>query len=121
MLRQFVGGRGHYWTALHGVLTPEQEAMLGSDGSPFAEVPVVTRDPAHLTDEDERILDALAADGRASFVDLAAAADSTPDECHAVSTPCSGAASSTSTSRSPRPLWDITPERTCGCACIRRR
>ncbi|KAA6212314.1 AsnC family transcriptional regulator [Streptomyces albofaciens JCM 4342] len=78
MLRQFVGGRGHYWTALHGVLSPEQEAMLGSDGSPFAEVPVVTRDPVHLTDEDERILDALATDGRASFVDLAAAADSTP-------------------------------------------
>ncbi|MFI2235846.1 Lrp/AsnC family transcriptional regulator [Streptomyces chrestomyceticus] len=78
MLRQFVGGRGHYWTALCGVLSPEQEAMLGSDGSPFAEVPVVTRDPAHLTDEDERILDALAADGRASFVDLAAAAGSTP-------------------------------------------
>lgn len=78
MLRQFVGGRGHYWTALHGVLSPEQEAMLGSDGSPFAEVPVITRDPAHLTEEDERLLDALAADGRASFVDLAAAAGSTP-------------------------------------------
>ncbi|MEU7225541.1 Lrp/AsnC family transcriptional regulator [Streptomyces chrestomyceticus] len=78
MLRQFVGGRGHYWTALHGVLSLEQEAMLGSDGSPFAEVPVVTRDPAHLTEEDGRLLDALAADGRASFVDLAAAAGSTP-------------------------------------------
>ncbi|MFR0357247.1 Lrp/AsnC family transcriptional regulator [Streptomyces sediminimaris] len=78
VLRQFMGGRGHYWAALEGVLSPEQEAMLGSDGPPFTESPVVTRDPVHLTTEDERILDALAADGRASLVDLAAAADSTP-------------------------------------------
>lgn len=48
--------------------------MLGSDGSAFAESPVVTRDPVHLTAEDEKILDTLAADGRASLVDLAAAA-----------------------------------------------
>ncbi len=78
MLRQFMGGRGHYWAALHGVLSPEEEAALGSDGPPFTESPVVTRDPAHLTPEDEKILDGLAADGRASLVDLAAAADSTP-------------------------------------------
>jgi DNA-binding Lrp family transcriptional regulator len=78
MLRQFLGGRGHYWAALHGVLSPEQEALLGSDGSPFAEVPVVAREPAVLTAGDERICAALAADGRASLVDLAAAADSTP-------------------------------------------
>ncbi|WP_234426459.1 Lrp/AsnC family transcriptional regulator [Streptomyces niger] len=78
VLRQFVGGRGHYWTALQGVLSPEEEAMLGSDGPPFTESPVVARDPVHLTTEDEKILGALAADGRASLVDLAAAADSTP-------------------------------------------
>ncbi|WP_406437570.1 Lrp/AsnC family transcriptional regulator [Streptomyces sp. NBC_01613] len=78
MLRQFMGGRGHYWAALEGTLSPQQEAMLGSDGSPFTESPVVARDPVHLTDEDETILLTLAADGRASLVDLAAAADSTP-------------------------------------------
>ncbi|WP_310723600.1 Lrp/AsnC family transcriptional regulator [Streptomyces sp. N2A] len=78
MLRQFMGGRGHYWAALHGVLSPEQEAMLGSDGPPFTESPVVAGDPVRLTGEDEKILEALAADGRASLVDLATAADSTP-------------------------------------------
>lgn len=78
MLRQFMGGRGHYWAALRGTLSPEQEAMLGSDGSPFTESPVVTRDPVRLTAEDEGILHTLAADGRASLVDLAAAVDSTP-------------------------------------------
>ncbi|GGU99021.1 hypothetical protein GCM10010211_78020 [Streptomyces albospinus] len=78
MLCQFMGGRGHYWAALQGVLSQEQEAMLGSDGCPFTESPVVTRDPVHLTAEDEKMLDALAADGRAGPVDLAAAADSTP-------------------------------------------
>ncbi|MFJ9616055.1 Lrp/AsnC family transcriptional regulator [Streptomyces noursei] len=78
MLRQFMGGRGHYWAALHGALSPEQEAMLGSDGPPFAESPVVADDPVHLSAEDEKILGALAADGRASLVDLARAADSTP-------------------------------------------
>ncbi|MGW8374846.1 AsnC family transcriptional regulator [Streptomyces sp. ODS28] len=78
MLRQFMGGRGHYWSALEGVLSPEQEAALGSEGTPFTESPVVAREPARLTGEDEMILDALAADGRAGLVDLAAAADSTP-------------------------------------------
>ncbi|MFI0264241.1 Lrp/AsnC family transcriptional regulator [Streptomyces sp. NPDC017056] len=78
MLRQFMGGRGHYWAALQGTLSPEQEAMLGSEGAPFTEAPVVTRDPVRLTAEDEKILGSLAADGRASLVDLAAAADSTP-------------------------------------------
>ncbi|MGW1761047.1 Lrp/AsnC family transcriptional regulator [Streptomyces mirabilis] len=47
VLRQFMGGRGHYWAALQGALSPEQEAMLG---------------------------DTLAADARASLVDLAATA-----------------------------------------------
>lgn len=78
MLRQFVGGRGHYWVALRGTLTPEQESMLGSEGAPFVESPVVARDPVRLTPEDSAILDALAVDGRASLVDLAAAADLTP-------------------------------------------
>ncbi|GCD42393.1 Lrp/AsnC family transcriptional regulator [Streptomyces paromomycinus] len=78
MLRQFMGGRGHYWAALRGVLSAAEEAALGSAGPPFTESPVVARDPAHLTAEDEKILGVLAADGRASLVDLAAAADSTP-------------------------------------------
>lgn len=78
ILRQFVGGRGHYWAALHGALTAQQEAMLGSDGSPFQESPAVAHDPVHVSDADKRMLDLLAADGRASLVDLAAAADLTP-------------------------------------------
>ncbi|MGR3938791.1 Lrp/AsnC family transcriptional regulator [Streptomyces sp. BRA346] len=78
MLRQFVGGRGHYWAALRGALTPQQESLLGNDGPPFTESPVITRDPVHLTPGDEKMLDLLAADGRASLVDLAAAADLTP-------------------------------------------
>lgn len=78
MLRQFLGGRGHYWAALRGTLTPEQEAVLGNDGAPFTESPVVARDPVRLTPEDEKILDVLASDGRAGLVDLAAAAGLTP-------------------------------------------
>jgi len=78
MLRQFVGGRGHYWAALRGTLTPEQEALLGTGESPFTEAPVVAREPVQLTAEDEKLLDVLAEDGRAALVDLAAAADLTP-------------------------------------------
>ena len=78
MLRQFLGGRGHYWAALRGILTPEQESALGNDGAPFTEAPVVARDPVHLTPEDEKLLAVLAEDGRAGLVDLAAAADLTP-------------------------------------------
>ncbi|WP_310718918.1 Lrp/AsnC family transcriptional regulator [Streptomyces lydicus] len=78
MLRQFVGGRGHYWAALTGTLTPEQEAALGPGDGPFAERPVVRNEPSQLGAQDEKLLAALAADGRASLVDLAAAADLTP-------------------------------------------
>jgi DNA-binding Lrp family transcriptional regulator len=78
MLRQFLGGRAHYWSALQGTLSPEEEAALGSGGPPFTESPVVAREPLRLTREDEKMLDALAADGRASLVDLATAADLTP-------------------------------------------
>ncbi|MGI5340888.1 Lrp/AsnC family transcriptional regulator [Streptomyces sp. CA-181903] len=79
MLRQFMGGRGHYWAALHGTLSPEQEAALaGGEDPPFTESPVVAGDPVRLTTEDERLLGALAVDGRAGLVGLAAAADSTP-------------------------------------------
>ncbi|MFF0043862.1 hypothetical protein ACFYRG_48240 [Streptomyces mirabilis] len=60
VLRQFMGGRGHHWAALQGALSPEKEAMLGSDGSAFTESPLATRDPVHLTAEDEKILDTLA-------------------------------------------------------------
>ncbi|MEU5125156.1 Lrp/AsnC family transcriptional regulator [Streptomyces mobaraensis] len=78
MLRQFMGGRGHYWAALRGTLSPEQEAMLAGEEQPFTESPVVACDPVRLTPEDERLLDALAVDGRAGLVALAAATDSTP-------------------------------------------
>ncbi|MER8157947.1 Lrp/AsnC family transcriptional regulator [Streptomyces sp. NPDC094472] len=78
ILRQFVGGRGHYWAALRGTLTPQQESMLGSDGAPFTESPVVPRVPVQLGPEDEKMLDLLAADGRAGLVDLGAAANLTP-------------------------------------------
>jgi DNA-binding Lrp family transcriptional regulator len=78
MLRQFLGGRGHYWAALAGVLTPEQEAQLGSTGNPFTES-VVVADRAHSLDgHDEKLLSALAADGRASLADLASDAGLTP-------------------------------------------
>lgn len=78
MLHQFIGGRGHYWTALSGALTQKQETMLGNQEAPFQEGPVVARDPVQLTAEDEKLLHTLAADGRASLVDLAAAAHLTP-------------------------------------------
>ncbi|MCA1190617.1 MULTISPECIES: Lrp/AsnC family transcriptional regulator [unclassified Saccharopolyspora] len=78
LLRQFVGGRGHHWAALRGALTEQEEAELGSAGNPFAENPVTAGDPVELSTSDERLLAALAADGRAGFVDLAAAADLTP-------------------------------------------
>ncbi|MFD7448333.1 Lrp/AsnC family transcriptional regulator [Kitasatospora sp. NPDC059827] len=78
MLRQFLGGRGHYWSALQGTLSPQEEAALGSGGPPFTESPVVAREPLHLTPEDEKLFDALAVDGRAGLVDLAAAAGLTP-------------------------------------------
>lgn len=78
MLRQFVGGRGHYWTALRGTLTTQEESQLGSDGAPFVESPVVARDPVNLTVPDEKMLELLASDGRAGLVDLAAVAGLTP-------------------------------------------
>ncbi|MBC2877004.1 Lrp/AsnC family transcriptional regulator [Streptomyces sp. TYQ1024] len=78
MLRQFMGGRGHYWAALHGTLSPEQEAMLAGEEPPFTESSVVAGDPVRLTTEDERLLAALAADGRAGLAGLAKAAGSTP-------------------------------------------
>ena len=78
MLRQFVGGRGHYWAALTGTLTPEQESALGPGHGPFTEQPVVRDQSPQLSGDDEKLIAALAADGRANLVDLAAAADLTP-------------------------------------------
>jgi DNA-binding Lrp family transcriptional regulator len=78
MLRQFLGGRGHYWAALAGVLTREQETQLGSTGSPFTESAVIAGRTQHLDGLDEKLLSALAADGRASLADLASGADLTP-------------------------------------------
>ena len=78
MLRQFLGGRGHYWAALAGVLTPEQETQLGSTASPFTESAVVIDRASHLDGHDEKLLSALAADGRASLADLASGTGLTP-------------------------------------------
>lgn len=75
VLRKFLGGRGHYWAALAGVLTPEQESLLGVADMPHAEPAQAVN---QLEDHDEKLLAALAADGRASLVDLAAAAGLTP-------------------------------------------
>jgi DNA-binding Lrp family transcriptional regulator len=78
-LRQFVAGRGHHWAALAGVLTPEEEAALGSTGaSPFIERPIVRDRPAPLSAQDDNLLATLATDGRASLVDLAAASGLSP-------------------------------------------
>ena len=78
ILRKFLGGRGRYWAALAGTLTPEQETRFGSAGSPFTEAPIVVNRSPDLQEHDEKLLSALAVDGRASLVDLAAAAELTP-------------------------------------------
>jgi DNA-binding Lrp family transcriptional regulator len=78
VLRKFLGGRGSYWTALSGCLTPREESAFGSRDNPFTEGPIVAREPVRLGGQDEKLVAALAADGRASLVDLAAAADLTP-------------------------------------------
>jgi len=74
MLRKFLGGRGRYWAALTGVLTPVQETQLGSADKPYSESPMVVNRSPHLQEHDEKLLAALTADGRASLVDLASAA-----------------------------------------------
>ncbi|TQS23780.1 Lrp/AsnC family transcriptional regulator [Microbispora sp. KK1-11] len=78
MLRKFLGGRGRYWAALAGVLTPEQEAQFGLTGKPYKESAMVVNRSPHLHEHDEKLLTALTADGRASLVDLASAAGLTP-------------------------------------------
>lgn len=76
MLRRFLGGRGHYWAALAGALSAEEEHTLGGGPvEPFVEAPAVVRRPVVLTPADEAMLDALATDGRAGLVELAAAGD----------------------------------------------
>ncbi len=77
ILRKFLGGRGRYWEALRGTLTPEQEAQLGAS-HPYRESAVVVNRAPDLPGHDEKLLLTLAADGRASLVDLATAADLTP-------------------------------------------
>ncbi|MFI5844766.1 Lrp/AsnC family transcriptional regulator [Catenuloplanes sp. NPDC051500] len=76
ILHQFVGGRGHYWATLSGVLTPREEAALGHP--PVVESPVVATTPATLEAADDKLLATLAVDGRAPLSALAAAADLTP-------------------------------------------
>jgi DNA-binding Lrp family transcriptional regulator len=78
VMRKFLGGRGRYWAALSGSLTPEEESALGSSDGPYVERPIVSQEPVQLSAQDEKMLAALAADGRASLVDLASAADLTP-------------------------------------------
>ena len=75
LLHKFLGGRARYWAALDGTLTPQQEAQLGSTGNPFTEAPIVVTPPQ---EHHEKLLSALASDGRASLVDLASAAGLTP-------------------------------------------
>jgi DNA-binding Lrp family transcriptional regulator len=77
LLHKFLGGRGHYWAALAGVLTSEQESLLGSADLVHAESSGVDRF-VRLQEHDEKLLAALAVDGRASLVDLADAAGLTP-------------------------------------------
>jgi DNA-binding Lrp family transcriptional regulator len=76
ILRQFIGGRGHYWAALSGALTPQEEAALGH--APFVESAVVAPVPATLDATDDKLLATLAVDGRAPLSTLAAAANLTP-------------------------------------------
>lgn len=81
MLHRFTGGRAHYWAALTGVLTVAEEARLGSDGTrPFTDAPVVPRATVAVSQDDERLLSVLAADGRASHVALGEAAGLTPGQ-----------------------------------------
>ncbi|WP_235031732.1 Lrp/AsnC family transcriptional regulator [Actinacidiphila yanglinensis] len=77
VLRKFLGGRGSYWAALSGVLTAAEESALGSSENPFTEGPMTTREPVRLDPQDEKLLAALATDGRAGLVALGAAADLT--------------------------------------------
>ncbi|MGT2425825.1 Lrp/AsnC family transcriptional regulator [Amnibacterium kyonggiense] len=37
ILHQYTGGRAHYWSTFEGVLSLEQERLLGAAGAPFAE------------------------------------------------------------------------------------
>lgn len=78
VMRKFLGGRRRYWAALSGSLTPEEESALGSTDNPYVEGPIVSREPVRLSVADEKMLATLAADGRASLVDLASSADLTP-------------------------------------------
>jgi len=78
VLRKFLGGRGSYWAALSRFLTPEEELAIGSRDGPLIDAPIVSHEPMQLSVHDEQLLTALAADGRASLVDLASAADLTP-------------------------------------------
>ena len=79
MLRKFLGGRGRYWAALAGSLTESEESRLRSTGRPFEEEPVGPhRSRLRLDEQDDGLLAALAADGRASLAELATAAGMTP-------------------------------------------
>ncbi len=80
VLRQFLGGRGHYWAALTGVLTAEQEADLGASGPPFREPATAADLGPGLDARDEQLLSALAVDGRASLVALGSAAGLSPGQ-----------------------------------------
>lgn len=78
LLHQFVGRRAHYWAALAGVRTAEEEALLGDGSAPFTEGRISRLDPVRLDEHDRALLAALSIDGRASLVDLAAATGLTP-------------------------------------------
>ncbi len=76
VLRKFLGGRGSYWSALDGTLTADEERALGTE--PFTDAPVTHPEPRKLSPADAKLLSVLADDGRASIVDLAAAAGLNP-------------------------------------------
>lgn len=78
MMYKFLGGRARYRAALSGSLTPQEESAFGVEDHSPDDTPIVSPEPTELSPQDEKLLGALAIDGRASLVDLAAAADLTP-------------------------------------------
>ena len=65
MLHRFLGMRGDDWVGHGSLLTREQVRQMGA--------PSLSGEPAELVDDDRRLLDALARDGRASYATLARA------------------------------------------------
>jgi DNA-binding Lrp family transcriptional regulator len=73
VLRRFAGARASDWLGVRHVLTPSQERKLGGYERPRNPGPTAIS----LDESDYAMLDVLARDGRASYRELARAADST--------------------------------------------